>query len=221
MTSSCWTRRSVSRRRRIVLGTVALFSTLATGAAMVPSAGVSAQYVATSDVVIAERAADALESLDKWQRSGRTSDLNAYTEARAVTARMTAYAVHVPGSKLEAEWASSDLSNQHVVLAALTQLDVPYRSMASKQDVGFDCSGLTMYAFAEAGIEIPRSSRQQIDAAAAVTEVDAEPGDLVYYPGHVSLYIGAGLLVHSPQSGQTVEVRHLFDRSLRFGDATR
>ena len=46
-----------------------------------------------------------------------------------------------------------------------------------------------------------------------------EPGDLVYYPGHISLYLGDDFVVHSPQPGQDVEVRQMFDRSLRFGDA--
>jgi len=203
------------------LGTVALISIVASAGTLLSPVPVSAKYVATSDVVIADRAADALESLARWQDTGRMSDFSAYTAARADTARMTAFAVHVPGTALEAAWAATDISNQHVVLAALTQLDVPYRSMASKQDVAFDCSGLTMYAFAQAGIVIPRSSRQQINAAMAVDEANAEPGDLVFYPGHVSLYLGAHLLVHSPQSGQTVEVRQMFDRSVRFGDATR
>jgi cell wall-associated NlpC family hydrolase len=91
--------------------------------------------------------------------------------------------------------------------------------MMSQEDRGFDCSGLVLFAFSEAGIDLPRSSGEQIRAAAEIQQSEAEPGDLVYYPGHISLYLGADLMVHSPQSGKDVEVRPLFDRSLRFGDA--
>jgi hypothetical protein len=79
---------------------------------------------------------------------------------------------------------------------------------------------LTVWAFAEAGVEIPRISRDQINDADAVDRDDAVAGDLVYYPGHVSIYLGADLMVHSPNSGSHVEVTWLPDRSLRFGDAT-
>ena len=70
----------------------------------------------------------------------------------------------------------------------------------------------------EAGIELPRSSGDQIREADEIGGFEAEPGDLVYYPGHISMYVGAGLMVHSPYSGSEVEVRQIFDRSVRFGD---
>jgi cell wall-associated NlpC family hydrolase len=198
---------------------IGLTSVVCTAGATLAVPGTASAYVATSDGMIAARAADALEALGRWKTSGRMADFSAYSEARGDTARMTAFAVQVPGSELESEWAAAGIAKQHVLLAALTQLDVPYRSMASKEGVAFDCSGLLLYAFAEAGIALPRSSGQQIKAATSVDADHAQPGDLVFYPGHISLYLGAELLVHSPQSGQTVEVRHLFDRSLRYGDA--
>ena len=198
---------------------IAVVSTLSTAGAALATPATASAYVATSDVVIAERATDALTALGRWNASGRRADFIAYSDARDETARMTAFALHVPGSDLQSAWASVGVDKQHVLLAALTQLDVPYRSMASKEGVGFDCSGLMLYAYAEAGITLPRSSRDQIDGATPVDAATAEAGDLVFYPGHVSMFLGAGLLVHSPQSGQTVEVRQLFDRSLRYGDA--
>ena len=66
---------------------------------------------------------------------------------------------------------------------------------------------------------LPRSSRDQIRAATQIDRAQLEPGDLVYYPGHISLYLGDDLVIHSPQPGQEVEVREMFSRSLRFGDA--
>jgi cell wall-associated NlpC family hydrolase len=85
--------------------------------------------------------------------------------------------------------------------------------------VGFDCSGLTRWAFATAEVEIPRVSRDQINDATATERDDAEAGDLVYYPGHISIYLGAATMIHSPNSGSHVEITWLPDKSLRFGDA--
>jgi cell wall-associated NlpC family hydrolase len=121
-------------------------------------------------------------------------------------------------------WARTEPVKQRAVLAAVSQLGVPYRSMASSEGVGFDCSGLTSYAFRRAGVEIPRPSREQINAADGVDRGAAEAGDLVYYPGHVSMYLGVGeAIVHSPNSGNEVEITFSSPRrvsSLRYGDPT-
>ena len=75
--------------------------------------------------------------------------------------------------------------------------------------VGFDCSGLMKYAYAKAGITIPRDTYSQI---ATLHPVDGgmkawKPGDLIYpEAGHVGMYIGNGQIVQAPQTGQNVEV---------------
>ena len=63
-------------------------------------------------------------------------------------------------------WAAADHRHQVAVLAALVQLGAPYRSYSSHPSVGFDCSGLTSWAWRRAGVTIPRSSGDQIAAAA-------------------------------------------------------
>lgn len=81
--------------------------------------------------------------------------------------------------------------------------------------VGFDCSGLTRYAYAQAGIDIPRNSRAQYAALPKVSRSALQPGDLVFWATntsnpatihHVAIYLGGDRMLEAPQSGSTVRV---------------
>ena len=106
----------------------------------------------------------------------------------------------------------------------MTQVGVPYRSHSSVEGVGFDCSGLTSYAWGRAGQELYRQSGTQIREAAPLDRSTARAGDLVHYPGHVMIYLGVGdAIVHSVHSGRTVEVDTISERrrnTVNFGDPT-
>jgi cell wall-associated NlpC family hydrolase len=184
----------------------------------VPATATAADSRSSSSERLAAAAQDTIETLDRWQATGSASHFAAYNAARNAVAAATADALGTSARDLAAAWSQVDVTKQHVIIAAISQLGVPYRSMASIEGKGFDCSGLLLYAFGEAGIELPRSSRDQYRAGAPVEALAAEPGDLVFYPGHISIYLGNGLIVHSPQSGQDVEVRTVFERSLRYAD---
>jgi peptidoglycan DL-endopeptidase CwlO len=93
--------------------------------------------------------------------------------------------------------------------AAMSQLGVPYHYATSEPGVGFDCSGLTHYAWGQAGVYLPRNSAAQAAATPHVPPADAQPGDLVFYYtpiSHVGIYLGGGQLVHAPNTGRTVSV---------------
>jgi cell wall-associated NlpC family hydrolase len=205
--------------RQLALGSAAIVITIGVALTNPLPAAAAPTTPTTSSVTIAAQAAQAVQSLDRWETTGSVADYTAYLRTRSRALETTASELGVPAAGLKDAWGSVSVGKQHVVLSAMSQLGVPYRSRMSQEGRGFDCSGLVLYAYSEAGIELPRSSGDQIRAATEIDQSDAEPGDLVYYPGHISLYIGADLMVHSPQSGQDVEVRPLFDRSLRFGEA--
>jgi cell wall-associated NlpC family hydrolase len=115
-------------------------------------------------------------------------------------------------------WAASDRRHQVAVLTALTQLGTEYRSYGSSPSTGFDCSGLTSWAWRQAGVRIPRSSGDQIAAAEPRRRWTAHAGDIVHYPGHVSLYLGMrSAIVHASDPEDDVELAFV-SREVRWGD---
>jgi cell wall-associated NlpC family hydrolase len=79
---------------------------------------------------------------------------------------------------------------------ALTQLGVPYHWGGTTPGVGLDCSGLTQWAYHEAGLNIPRLAQEQ-DVGAAVDVGSLRPGDLAVWDGHVAMIVGNGTMIEA------------------------
>ncbi len=128
---------------------------------------------------------------------------------------------------------------QTAIAAAKTQLGLPYSwggggssgpSYGIPPDTriwGFDCSGLTQYAYARAGIQIGGTSRDQWYRfrGNTVAKADLQAGDLVFWGSgssytsiyHVALYIGGGKVVQAPQSGDVVKISNMWYGGDYFG----
>ena len=92
------------------------------------------------------------------------------------------------------------------VNAAASQVGVGYRYAAASPGVAFDCSGLTSWAWGQAGVYLPHQSAQQYASIPHVPSSAAQPGDLIFFYSpisHVGIYIGGGMMVDaaSPSSG--------------------
>lgn len=99
-------------------------------------------------------------------------------------------------------------AGQIAVQAALTRIGDPY-SWGAAGPGAFDCSGLVMWAFQQAGISLPHSSYAQAAGGQPVSRDQMQPGDVVSYysdASHVGIYIGDGMMVHASTFGVPVRV---------------
>lgn len=104
------------------------------------------------------------------------------------------------------------------VAVAMTQLDVPYIWGAESPADGFDCSGLVQWAYAQIGVQLPRTTGEQVLAGIPVIDLDhLRPGDLLFTDsnrggtivayGHVAIYAGGGMQVAAPRTGDVVRLQ--------------
>jgi cell wall-associated NlpC family hydrolase len=97
---------------------------------------------------------------------------------------------------------------------ACAQIGKPY-VWAAAGPSAYDCSGLTMAAWASAGVALPHNAAAQRQVTANVTRANLRPGDLVFYYSdlhHVGMYVGGGWVVHASQAGVPIQMQ-LMDQS--------
>jgi len=194
------------RRRFGVLG---LASAIVLGTA-VPSASATAPRVVDP---IAEVASGALVLMNSSATKVESPSYLAWREQLAVE---VGERLGLDPSELLAAWDRADTAHQTALMAALAQIGAPYRRRSAAPEKGFDCSGLTAYAWGQAGYSLARNSTQQFRQGEPRNFFTAQAGDLIRYPGHVMMWLGVdNAVVHSPEPGKVVEVRLLSDRSLR------
>lgn len=132
-----------------------------------------------------------------------------------------------PGGKLPA--ARGQVMNAEqvrtVIRAAHSRLNWPYVwGGESEQEGGYDCSGLMLYAFGQAGIRLPRVAADQARAGWVVPFNKAQPGDMLIWandptaPGyisHIALYLGRGKMIAAPRTGTVVQIQQVYLNNLR------
>ncbi len=197
-------------------------TSLAATAQAAPVASSSSPTFAIGRDALAVYADAALTAWDTYAETGSGKALVSFRHLRDSLAAEAAQRLGISQARMLIAWHRADTAHQVALVAAFTQLGTPYHHNASKPGVGFDCSGLTTWAWSQSGIVLPRQSSSQIHLAAPVTRDQAQAGDLVYYPGHVMMYLGVdNAIVHAPYTGSNVEVgtvssRHI--KRLKFGN---
>lgn len=183
-----------------------------------------AQSGPLADEPLAALARFALDTQLQVERSGDTAAAARFGHLRDAVAAQVAQRLELESLTLQDAWSAADTTHQLALLAALTQLGTPYHRYAETPEEGFDCSGLTSWAWEQAGVVLPRSSWQQIRDAGHETPTTAQAGDLVYYPGHVMMWLGVDrAVVHARQTGDPVMVDVFAERRaghVQFGSPT-
>jgi peptidoglycan DL-endopeptidase CwlO len=99
-------------------------------------------------------------------------------------------------------------SRGNVVAIAMRYLGVPYRWGGASPSSGFDCSGFTMYVYAQVGISLPHYTGSQYAMGVPVSQSELQPGDLVFFDGlgHEGIYVGNNQFIHAPHTGDMVKI---------------
>ena len=163
---------------------------------------------------VSERSSDKMA--EGLKDAGWATD-SAYVEK--LKAVMDQYGLRAFDAMAPGDLANPSAGGASVVAAAFSQLGVPYVWGGTTPDVGLDCSGLTQWCYRQAGISIPRNSEDQAAAGTKIPLSMAEPGDVLWRPGHVAIYIGDDSYIHEPQTGDVCKVSQgisYFTCALRF-----
>ena len=103
---------------------------------------------------------------------------------------------------------------QQIAEYACKYIGNPYRAGGTSLTDGADCSGFVMSVYQAFGYSLPRSSYAQSSVGKSVSYSEAQPGDIIYYGGHVGIYIGNGQIVHASTERTGIKITSATYRSI-------
>lgn len=230
-------RRSMAKRLAVGVVAIALFGTVALPAATLQTAqaepaaldGSIAELLAQTQQQVAVQQSLLVDAIAENGLAATTPEELARAQAEAAAAeleRQEAAAAAATAAAATATTAAPSTSSSSVPSAsagsivgiAQSQLGVPYVWGGASPATGFDCSGFTMWVYAQVGVYLPHSDRGQAGYGTPVAVADVQPGDLLVWNGHVAIYVGGDSIIHSPTAGSTVKYSVFSAMLATFGD---
>ncbi|REE62844.1 cell wall-associated NlpC family hydrolase [Streptomyces sp. 3212.3] len=150
-----------------------------------------------------EEARRQAEELARQQEAARQKQAAQESSSSTTTGGSSGSSTTAPTNGTKAEKA---------LAYARAQVGKPYVWGATGPD-SYDCSGLTQAAWKAAGVSLPRTTYDQVDAGTTVPLADAQPGDLIFFYddiSHVGIYIGDGMMIHAPKPGAYVREESIY-----------
>jgi cell wall-associated NlpC family hydrolase len=189
----------------------------------------AAEAKKAADHLLAEAKANRAEVADQRTETrkqiAKYKDLLATLNARqqAIWARQNRASMSASAASQLTRSVPASAAARQAVQFALDQVGKPYVFGAAGPDA-YDCSGLTMAAWQSAGVSLPHSAADQYNYGTHVSYDQLQPGDLMFFYqpiGHVTIYIGNGMMVSAPQEGENVQVVAADQFGSDFTGATR
>ena len=191
-------------------------------AAAIPADATAAKHVSTSvDSAHLAQGAVAKLTVNKAVSSNVEQAGQSVSVATVAGAPAPAAAANAAASASRASERSSAQASETFVGRDLGKADgtavgiaMQYRGVKYKwggsTPSGFDCSGFVSYVYAQLGKSVPHSSAAISRMGTSLPLSQAQPGDILWHPGHVAIYVGGGKIIHAPKPGDRVKVAPIY-----------
>ncbi|MEU9240122.1 NlpC/P60 family protein [Streptomyces sp. NPDC048385] len=153
-----------------------------------------------------------LAAIEKRQQEEAARKAAELARQQAAAAGQATSATSTPSSSSSASGSAYATKAAKAIAFARAQIGKPYVWGATGPG-SYDCSGLSQAAWKAAGVSLPRTTYDQVNAGTTVPLADAQPGDLVFFyddVSHVGIYIGNGMMIHAPKPGAYVREESIY-----------